>query len=268
VDPYWLCRNIASSWVHAESVPDFFRCLAWTYSAKLPAKLKKREWAIGFRYPAPVGSVRLLLRANSGSDAFIQGEVFHHRYYEIPLASPPETILDLGANTGMTAVYFGRAYPAARLACVEPVPDNLRVLARNLELNAIRAEVIAGAVDAADGSVRIELGSMDYGHKVADPYAHASRPSIEAVAYSIPTILRRLGWQRIGLLKVDIEGHEKILFSADCDWLDHVDAMCIECHPGFGEADLVELAGKYGFGRPEQLPGIWFLVREPRAIRQ
>jgi len=132
VDPYWLCRNIASSWVHAESVPDFFRCLAWTYSAKLPAKLKKREWAIGFRYPAPVGSVRLLLRANSGSDAFIQGEVFHHRYYEIPLASPPETILDLGANTGMTAVYFGRAYPAARLACVEPVPDNLRVLARNL----------------------------------------------------------------------------------------------------------------------------------------
>lgn len=267
MDPRWLYRNIVSSWAHRGSIADFFSCLAWIYAAKLPAVLRRKEWTIGFRYPAPIGRLRLLLRANSGSDAFIHGEVFHHRYYELPLATPPETILDLGSNTGLTAIYFGRTYPAARLACVEPVPDNLRVLARNLELNTIRAEVIAGAAHVADGSVRIELGPMDYGHRVAEGMRDSAQPCIDVAAYSIAAILRRLGWQRIGLLKVDIEGHEKILFSADCGWLSRVDAICIECHPGFGEPELIAIAEKYGFGAPRQLPGIWFLRRNARALR-
>lgn len=246
---------------------DFVLRLCWIYSASLPAILRKKEWTIGFCYPEPVGGIRLSLRANSGSDAFIHAEVFHHHYYDLPLDSPPETILDLGANTGLTAIYFGRKYPGARLACVEPVPDNLRVLAQNLALNAIPAEVIAGAVHINCGSVRIELDAMDYGHKVAQGQQTSSRPSIEVAAYDMPAILRHLGWQRIGLLKVDIEGHEKILFSTNCDWLQFVDAMCIECHPEFGEADLVTIAGKYGFDSPMQLPGIWLLRRGPRISR-
>jgi len=231
MDPRWLYRNIASSWSRRGSVADFFRQLAWIYAAKLPAALRKPAWTIGFRYPAPIGRIQLLLRTNSGSDAFIQGEVFHHRYYDLPLDAPPATILDLGANIGLTAVYFGRVYPGARLACVEPVPDNLRLLERNLELNAIKAEVIAGAVHSADGKLRIELGAMDYGHKVSDESRQPPGQFVEVAAYSVPTLLKRLGWKRIGLLKVDIEGHEKVLFAADCDWLNLVDAMCIECHP-------------------------------------
>ena len=265
MDAVWLGRNIASSWRHRASLIDFMLCLAWIYSARLPSMVQSRQWTIGFRYHEPVGSIRLLLRANSGSDAFIHGEVFHHQYYDLPLDSPPETILDLGANSGLTAVYFGRAYPSASLACVEPAPDNLRVLAQNLALNAVKAEVIAGAVHVNSGSVRIELDAMDYGHKVTEESRASSRPSIEVVAYDIPAILRRLGWQRIGLLKVDIEGHEKILFSANCDWLKLVDAMCIECHPGFGVADLVIIAEKFGFDEPEQLPGISFLRRGSRT---
>lgn len=265
MDPRWLGRNIASAWTHSEGLADFFNWLWWIYAPKLPAGLRKSGWTIGFRYPAPVGSIRLALRANAGSDAFIHGEVFHHRYYDLPLASAPDTILDLGANTGLTAVYLGRAYPDARLACVEPVPGNLRMLERNLALNTIRAEVIAGAVHVADGSVRIELGQMDYGHKVAGATPEPAGASIEVAAFSVPTILRRLGWPRIGLLKVDIEGHEKALFSADCDWLDLVDAMCIEIHPGFGEGDLARIAKDHGFEAPEQLPGIWFLGRKAGA---
>src|SRR5262245_22207843 len=104
--------------------------------------MRTKELTIGFRYPEPIGNIQLLLRANVGSDGFIHGEVFEHEYYRLPLLAPPKTILDLGANIGLTAVYFSRLFPMAALACVEPVPENLRVLARNLELNAIRATVI------------------------------------------------------------------------------------------------------------------------------
>jgi FkbM family methyltransferase len=261
VSPAWLLRNIVNFWPTRASLRDFFKTLLWVYSPGLPRALRKQERIIGFRYPAPIGDVRLLLRDNKGSDGFIHGEVFGHQYYRLPLASPPRTILDLGANTGMTAVYFGRMYPGAQLACVEPVPGNLRVLEKNLELNSIQATVLAAAVDARDGHVRMELLANDYGHRVAASSGDQSCETIDVPALSVPSILRRLAWPGIGLLKVDIEGHEKALFAGDCEWLRLVDAMCIECHEGFGEADLRSLAGRFGFLDPVLLPGIWLLTR-------
>jgi hypothetical protein len=71
--------------------------------------------------------------------------------------------------------------------------------------------------------------------------------------------LDRLKWSRIGLLKVDTEGYERILFRDKCPWLSEVDAMFIECHEGFGEADLERIALAHGFEPPVKLPGIWFL---------
>ena len=261
MDSGWLLRNTSRSWRYRASPVDFVKSLLWIYAGNLPRRARYREWEIGFRYPEPIGRLRLLLRGNIGSDAFIHGEVFSHEYYRLPLNEPPATILDLGSNTGLTAVYFGRVYPNARIACVEPVPENLRVLSRNLALNAVRATVIPAAVDVKDGQVTMRLDAMAYGHRIAGQSEPASSALIAVASLSIPTMLDRLGWERIGLLKVDIEGHEKTLFSAGCDWLNRVDAMCIECHEGFGESDLVKIATRYGFDRPRQLPGIWFLRR-------
>jgi FkbM family methyltransferase len=230
------------------------------YVERLPKQLRATEQIIGFRYPLPVGLVRLLVRANHGSDSFVFGEVFEHEYYRVPLQSPPRTILDLGANAGFSSVYFARQYPNACIVCVEPVPSNVRVLVRNLELNGVNAVVIPAAVDVNDGRVMIELGTMDYGHKISSSPAN-DKTTLEVEAVSIPTIVRRLGWNRIGLLKMDIEGHERSLFSEQCDWLRLVDNMCIECHNGFTERDLRMLAERYFFRPPRALPGIWFMSR-------
>jgi hypothetical protein len=72
-----------------------------------------------------------------------------------------------------------------------------------------------------------------------------------------------MGWDRIGLLKVDIEGHEKVLFSRDCDWLNRVDAICIEWHGERLEAEqeLTALAHQFGFTEPKLLSDIWFMDR-------
>src|SRR5437773_4672900 len=118
MNPIWLLRNSSRSWRNRAGTLDFAKSLLWVYAGKLRAPERPREWEIGFRYPKPIGDLRLLLRANHGSDAFIHGEVFCHEYYRLPLESPPATILDLGSNAGLTAVYFGRLYPDAKLACV------------------------------------------------------------------------------------------------------------------------------------------------------
>jgi len=254
-----LRENTAVAWSRRASTRDFARRMAWLYSGKLPTRLKPREWTIRFHYPAPIGDVRLHLRANNGADAFVHSEVFEHQYYRLPLRFAPATILDLGANIGLSAIYFARCYPQCRIACVEPVPENVKLLIRNLQENAVEADVIAAAIDTKNGVVAIERGAADYGHRIA---AAGSAVSLEVASVSIPSILRRLGWDRIGLLKIDIEGHESVLLSQACEWLADVDALCVEYHHHGAEAELGRLAGKFGFLPPSRLPGkIWFLTR-------
>jgi len=264
MDTAWLVRNVSRAWRERASLRDFGKRILFTYAHRLPGVSEDREWSIGFRYPEPIGDVRFVLRANAGVDMFVHGEVFELQYYALELSKEPETILDLGANIGLTAVYFARAFPDARIACLEPVPRNFRLLVRNLKLNAVEAEAIEAAVDVVDGQAVMELDPLDYGHRVSERQADGEG-FLSCPALSVPSIMRRLGWQRIGLLKVDIEGHEKVLFAGDCDWLLSVDAMCIECHPGFDDTDLQRLAGRYGFSPPRMLPGIWLMVRPDAA---
>ena len=259
-----LADNIAASWRHRASFSDFVRSLLFNYAQNLPSVVQKRDWIIGFTYPAPVGKVRLALRANQGADGFIRSEVFDHQFYRLPLDCSPPTILDLGANIGLTAIYLARAFPQAALACVEPMPGNLQVLARNLQLNGIRATIIAAAAHVDDGRVRMTSADADYDHKIAvDP---GTPSDLEVAAISVPAIMQKLKWERIGLLKMDIEGHEKILLTENCDWLECVDALCVEYHHHGAAIELARVAGRFGFSAPRRLPGeIWFLTRQRPA---
>jgi hypothetical protein len=59
-------------------------------------------------------------------------------------------------------------------------------------------------------------------------------------AYSIPEILEQAMTDRIDILKLDIEGTEKELFSGATNWLDRVSIIVIELHdryePGCSKA--------------------------------
>jgi FkbM family methyltransferase len=266
VDISWLMRNIKASWRHRGSFLAFFARIFFVYSDRLPRFMRRPAWVISFHYPQPIGSVRLLLRANKGADSFIHGEVFEHNYYRFELPCTPTTILDLGANIGMTAIYFHRCFPDAELACVEPMPRNLSILQENIRLNSVKATIVSGAVHPVDGCLVMEVNRKDYGHRVAKPGERSGEQYIEVPAFSVPTLLGMLKWNRIGLLKIDIEGHESVLLSENASWLDLVDSMCIECHNDFSSNDLRSLTRSFGFLPPEQLPGIW-LLRRSNGIR-
>ena len=242
--------------------------LLWLYSYKPYVKpFSGTHRKISFVYAPPVGKIRLIVRNNQGSDVFIFSEVFEHNFYDLPLPFQPSTILDLGAYVGFTAVYFARRYPKARIACVEPVAGSAKVLRLNLELNAVNAAVFPAAVAVEDGRVQMEMAPLDYDHRIAGIGSAESeaRDTIQVDAISVPTLLERLGWERISLLKVDIEGYERVLLKERCEWLSRVDSMCVECHRGFGEPDLQAIAATWGFNSPVRLPGIWLLVRDRRC---
>jgi FkbM family methyltransferase len=262
VDAAQLAKNVTRSWHYRASLADFAQALLFSYSSNFPELLRKQQWTIGFKHPPPIGEVRLALRTNRGADAFVYSEVFGRDHYRLPLDQAPVTILDLGANIGLTAVYLARCFPDAELACVEPIESNLLVLRRNLDLNKIEAAVIAAAVDVADGEVLMEIALEDYDHKIAVRDGAATNGAVAVSAISVPSIMRKLRWDRIGLVKMDIEGYEKTLLAQDCGWLHSVDAVCVEYHHHFAETELERVADQFGFSPPRQLPGgIWFLTR-------
>jgi FkbM family methyltransferase len=266
MNPIALARNIHHSFQVCPSWTDRMNRLLWLYSDKRFVKVisPKEHRQISFYYAPPIDNIQVIVRNNQGSDAFIFGEVFDHRYYDFPLPYSPKTILDLGANIGLTAIFFARKFPDAEIACVEPMPANVELLQKNLELNEAKANIFPAAIAVEDGSIQMEIGVLDYGHKVAGiAYGTAlTGHTLEVEAISVPTLLKKLNWERISLLKVDIEGYEGVLLKENCEWLTRVDAMCIECHEGFGESDLQTLAERWGFAPPQPLPGTWLLTRK------
>lgn len=258
-----LHRNWEKAGVFCPTFLDRLKYLVWLY-AKTPKSWQSRTMQIRFSLENPVGNLTLNVRCNHGSDEFIFSEMFEHRYYDFKLPTPPPTILDLGANVGFASLFFAKKYPDADIACVEPMPENISVLTANLGVNGVRARVIPKAISIEDGSVTMQRSEHDYGHKITGIAfgREMTGDTLTVPAITIPSLMSEMGWKRIGLLKVDVEGYEGILLRQKCDWLNYVDAICIECHEGFGEEDLRQISHNYGFHLPRRLPGTWLLSRQ------
>jgi len=82
--------------------------------------------------------------------------------------------------------------------------------------------------------------------------------------FTIPDILAQSGLSRIDILKLDIEGTEKRLFSHGCEaWIGSVGAMIVEIHGQDAEELVLRVAAEHGFAasrRGEKL----ILVRDER----
>jgi predicted O-methyltransferase YrrM len=53
--------------------------------------------------------------------------------YWLPEEFKPKVILDIGANIGITSLYYANKYPEAKIYSFEPVPVNYELLEKNLK---------------------------------------------------------------------------------------------------------------------------------------
>jgi FkbM family methyltransferase len=186
-------------------------------------------------------------------------ELFLERQYDHGLGQP-ETILDLGGYCGYTAVFFSARFPSARIAAVEPHPDNFAALIANIKLNHLSVAAFEAAASVVDGPVRLYLGGGTT-HGLF-PTHHSTGGEITVEGLSVPTILDRLGWEGIDLLKIDIEGAEEMLFGAAQPWLARVKTIIGEYHGSYRFPELSRDLESLGFqvkGLPH--PNIFLAAR-------
>ena len=177
--------------------------------------------------------VSVRLRTYAG-DLFVFHEIFLGKCYRIPQSWLAEeevrTIVDLGAHLGLTTLFFSQYFPTARYICVEPNPANAVLLRQNVAALGQNVQVVEGAVGGATSVQQFNTtGASWQGRLIAE---QGNGCAVRCL--SIPEIQAMTGCGRIDILKVDIEGAERLLFRSSPDWLKRVRIIIIELHDDYG----------------------------------
>jgi FkbM family methyltransferase len=176
-----------------------------------------------FWAPEPVRRrpVRIELEAFASDDLIAQEIREAGTFFEIELLEhlaihgPGDGVfVDVGANIGNHAVFFGK-FIAERVVCVEPHPDLVPLLTRNLERNAVTGVwILPYAAGRAAGSAYISRYKELVDRNIGGSRVQDVRPEdgVEVQMASLDTLLDglipSLEGRRVTCVKIDVEGLE------------------------------------------------------------
>jgi FkbM family methyltransferase len=135
---------------------------------------------------------------------FVLWEVFVAEAY--PRRHLPEsarTVVDLGANAGVTVRYFAQLYPGARIIGYEPDPTTFETCRRNVR-GLPNVEVRNAAVGTEDGPILLRRARG--ASWATSAYGEGDGEAFTAPQVRLDQIIEELGV--VELLKLDIEGAE------------------------------------------------------------
>ncbi len=148
---------------------------------------------------------------------------------------PGDTYLDIGANEGHLCVVAGaQVGPAGRVIAVEPQTRLHPVLRRNLELNAMRADILSLAVSDKEGEAELHLAPDT--NNASSGLSAQTRYPVPVESVQTVTLARLL--DQCGciphVVKMDIEGfeHEAILGSPQLFREKRIPLLLLELHEG------------------------------------
>ena len=179
------------------------RYLAWRLRGKRDSIWLRLRSA--WEFPGPAFQLRP--RSTGNNDQGVAYEIFVHKYLQTPVRIPPERvklIVDLGANVGMSCLYWLSAYWRAEVVAFEPHPGHAAQWRINLDRNGFlsRATLHNAAAGVHDGTAWI-----------SDAGTSSQVRDIPGSGFEVEVIdfFRTFSGQRIDILKVDIEGGEHAL---------------------------------------------------------
>lgn len=174
-------------------------------------------------------------------------EVLVEEVYRCDLPFEPKSVLDLGANIGLTSLWMWRRQlrdaEGGRIIAVEPAAANADVAETNFRLNGIQGEVVRAAVGQRSGIAAFMPRAESNVGRLANGSGAVSIPVI-----GIRELMARFPGGTVDLVKMDIEGSEGPMLSGDLDWLTGVRALIVEWHDEFvPSGPLIENVVSAGF---------------------
>jgi FkbM family methyltransferase len=119
------------------------------------------------------------------------------------------TVLDIGANIGVSTLYLARLFEHARVLAFEPIPENFSLLQRNTA-HVARIEAFPLALGEADSM--IELLHSDAPNNLGGysriPAGSNTQRSLRVEMRAARRHCEELGIDAVDVIKIDVEGSE------------------------------------------------------------
>ena len=167
------------------------------------------------------------LRGKS-SDFRVFDEIFLKEQYDSHLLpKEPEVILDAGANIGLSSVYFATRFPSSKVFALEPENSNFEIFSKNTKYF---ENIIPLKMALWSHSTELRLSNPS-----AEKWAFSFTESQQSLgtlynAISIEEFMIDYSINEIDILKLDVEGAEKNIFSSNIAWISKVKLIIIELH--------------------------------------
>lgn len=204
---------------------------------RLALALRRAAKSSGLQHlvvPGLPGSVALR-GGTSDVDVFIQ--IFLHHDLDFVLRENPVTIVDGGANIGLSSLYLAQKYPDSRIVAVEFEASNFALLKANVGAYE-RITCVHAGLWSDDGRLSVSNPQAQKWAYCPMAASHETAESESVPAITIGALLDRHAFARVDLLKLDIEGSEFEVLAGSEVWLARVKAIAIELHdwikPGCG----------------------------------
>jgi FkbM family methyltransferase len=163
------------------------------------------------------------------SDMWVLKQVLLDGQYNCSLLIESKTIVDAGANIGLSSIFFANKYPDCTILALEPEESNFKVL----ESNAARYPQIKPLKMALwSEKKQLPLGNPSgehWGFLISE--SQNAGQSCELVdGTDMDSLIDTMGVERIDVLKIDIEGAEKEVFEHSSNWIKKVWTVMAEVH--------------------------------------
>lgn len=173
-----------------------------------------------------------LLRMGT-SDMPTFDQIFVKKEYEFAVQVPPQAIIDAGANIGLASIYFANRYPEATIIAIEPEASNYELLMKNTARyrNVIPLNAALWNKNEVINLVDPGLGKWGFMTQEATQQSESFGDVSHLVqGMTVDKIMDENGLNKVDILKIDIEGAEREVFSDTTRWLERVNSLIIELH--------------------------------------
>lgn len=179
------------------------------------------------KYKAP-----FYIRLNT-SDEPTFTQIFKNMEYEFEVSKIPDVIIDAGANIGLASIYLTNRYPTAKIISIEPEKSNFDLLVANVAPYPKIVPLRAALWHKNEKISLVDRGLGDWGF-MTDTKADIEKITgdvVDAVdGITVDEVMSQHSLSEVDILKIDIEGAEREVFSDTASWIGGVNSIIIELH--------------------------------------
>ncbi|MEC4891514.1 MAG: FkbM family methyltransferase [Oscillatoria sp. PMC 1050.18] len=166
---------------------------------------------------------------------FMYKEIFQQEIYKFKAQKTNPTIIDCGANIGLSILYFKQLYPESKIIAFEPDRKVFKILEKNVkQFSFSDIELVEKAIWSSETTLEFMSEGADGGRIV--------QLESEREKYQVSTIrLREYLTQPVEFVKLDIEGAETEVVQDCQDLLRNIDNLFVEYHSFVNERQSVDI---------------------------